>query len=189
MEKINLSLELEIIGNNAFENCEKLVSIGNAYYNITQIGNAAFRNCLIYCNVSKMEQLKYIAGSAFSGCKNLTSDAALPIGIKTLGSYVFNNCNKISLSDFTQLEEIQDYCFSNAGYNINSIITLDYNTIYNTSENKRNTVFSNYGNKSFVIGRDIKINNYPNNDIQEQKQYLENLGFKVVLPETYSILY
>lgn len=122
LEKINLSLSLEFIGNNAFENCEKLSSIGNAYDNIIEIGNAAFRGCLIGCNISKMEQLEYIAGSAFNGCKNLLSNKKLPIKITSLASYVFNNCTKISLSDFTQLESVGNNCFSNAGKSVNTIV-------------------------------------------------------------------
>lgn len=166
LEKINLSLSLEIICNNAFEYCEKLSSIGNAYYNITEIGNAAFRNCLISCNVSKMEQLKYIATSAFFGCRNLTSDKTLPSNITNLSTYIFHNCEKISLSNFTSLEAVGDNCFSNAGKNVSNIVL---------NGNITGKAFSGFGSNTI---EQVTIENW-SGTYDEGVQYLQNIGFNI----------
>lgn len=166
LEKINLSLSLEIICNNAFEYCEKLSSIGNAYYNITEIGNAAFRNCLINCNISKMEQLKYIATSAFFGCRNLTSDTVLPNNITNLSTYIFHNCEKISLSNFTQLEAAGDNCFSNAGKNVSNIVL---------NGNITGKAFTGFGSDSI---EQVTIENW-SGTYDKAVQYLQNIGFNI----------
>ena len=166
LEKINLSLSLEIICNNAFEYCEKLSSIGNAYYNITEIGNAAFRNCLISCNVSKMEQLKYIATSAFFGCRNLTSDTTLPSNITNLSTYTFHNCEKISLSNFTSLEAVGDNCFSNAGKNVSNIVL---------NGNITGKAFSGFGSNTI---EQVTIENW-SGTYDKGVQYLQNIGFNI----------
>ena len=166
LEKINLSLSLEIICNNAFEYCEKLSSIGNAYYNITEIGNAAFRNCLISCNISRMERLKYIATSAFFGCRNLISDTTLPNNITNLSTYIFHNCEKISLSNFTQLEAAGDNCFTNAGKNVSNIV-LNGNII--------GKAFAGFGSNPI---EQITIENW-SGTYDEGVQYLQNIGFNI----------
>ena len=166
LEKINLSLSLEIICNNAFEYCEKLSSIGNAYYNITEIGNAAFRNCLISCNISKMEQLKYIATSAFFGCRNLTSDKTLPSNITNLSTYIFHNCEKISLSNFTSLEAVGDNCFSNAGKNVSNIVL---------NGNITGKAFTGFGSNPI---EQVTIENW-SGTYDEGIQYLQNIGFNI----------
>lgn len=189
LEKINLGLSLEYVCNNAFQKCTNLQSIGNAYDNILGIGLAAFNNTLIACNISKMTMLNYIAGSAFMGCKNLLSNEKLPDGITELPTYVFYNCNKLSLSDFTQIEEIEANCFYQAGQNMSGNLILDFNTGFAERPNDRKTTFQNYGNKTFIVDQNIIINNYPNNDIQEKYNYLSGLGFIVELPESYTNLY
>ena len=113
-----------------------------------------------------MEQLKYIATSAFFGCRNLTSDTTLPSNIRNLSTYIFHNCEKISLSNFTQLESVDNNCFSNAGKNVSNIVL---------NGNITGKAFTGFGSNPI---EQVTIENW-SGTYDEGIQYLQNIGFNI----------
>ena len=72
------------IGDNAFENCKKLVAINGAS-NVTSIGLNAFKNCKSLASV-KFENVSLVSSGAFEDCKNLVS-AIVPNATLEYGSF------------------------------------------------------------------------------------------------------
>ena len=88
------------IGNNAFNNCEKLVSI-DMPEGITSIGNNAFYYCESLTDVIIPDGTVRIGSGAFYCCKNL-SRVEIPGSVVSIGSEAFYNCSglkRVTLPD------------------------------------------------------------------------------------------
>jgi len=83
------------IPSSTFADCDRLYNF-NILDAVTQIGNAAFRNCLSMTEVKGMTSVKYIYQNAFAGCTSLTK-FAMPDGCHTIGDYAFKNCTSLGL--------------------------------------------------------------------------------------------
>lgn len=88
------------IGNNAFKNCSKLITVSGIQY-VTNIGESAFAGTRIYLTLNQkigdigdVTTLGTIGKSAFQNCTNLS---LLIIGknIGTIGQYAFRGCSSL----------------------------------------------------------------------------------------------
>ena len=81
---------VKVIGEKAFENCEKLtlVSFGNS---VDSIGHRAFANCNALESIELPNSLKTISSEAFLDCRSVSS---LTFGnsLETIGERAFRNC-------------------------------------------------------------------------------------------------
>ena len=82
------------IGDNAFKNNKKLktVTIGSS---VKIIGKAAFSGCTALTTVKSGSKVTEIKASAFNGCKKLKS-FTLASSLKTIGSSAFTNCKALT---------------------------------------------------------------------------------------------
>ncbi len=91
---IGKSYNVTEIGDNAFKNNKKLktVTIGSS---VKIIGKAAFSGCTALTTVKSGSKVTEIKASAFSGCKKLKS-ITLASTLKTIGSSAFTNCKALT---------------------------------------------------------------------------------------------
>ena len=100
------------IGNYAFRSCGNLtsVSIGNS---VTSIGEAAFYNCTKLTSVSIGNSVTSIGNYAFLYCSNLNS-VSFGNSLTSIGEAAFGNCNKLtSVSIGNSVTSIDDGAFAN----------------------------------------------------------------------------
>lgn len=130
--KVVTTINIKTIGENVFNNCNKLktvqlasgiTTIGNgAFYNcnliesielpvtVTSIGNNSFYNCTRLSNINIPTKIEEIGENAFS--YTLVKTATIPEGIKTIKQGTFNNCLKLeSVTLPTTLTTIESKAF------------------------------------------------------------------------------
>ena len=145
--------DIEIIGPNAFMNCDTLTSvtipnsvttIGSSAFagctslnditisgGVTQIEDYTFWGCTGLSSITLPESLITIGNNAFYECTSLSS-ITIPNSVTTIGSYAFEGCT--SLNDITisgGVTQIEDYAFMGCtGLNSitlpESLITIGY---------------------------------------------------------------
>ncbi len=103
-DELKYFTSLNTICDNAFEGCERLLSV-NIPESVTLIGVYAFRDCSELTSVSLPEGLQTVSGGAFLACSNLDLDR-LPEGLKMIDGSGFGSCGKLSL---TSLPESVEY--------------------------------------------------------------------------------
>ncbi len=87
------------------------VVLNDEFYNVTYIGNEAFRDCSNLRSVSLPKNLEVIGEQAFRECTGLTS-ANIPESVKEIGRGAFYNCSQIpSLTLGNSVKSIGDYAF------------------------------------------------------------------------------
>ena len=91
---VTISDSVTMIGNYAFEYCERLTSV-NIPDNITIIGDSAFHGCESLTSVIIPDSVKIIGDNAFSGCMSLTS-VTIPDSVKIIGDNAFSGCESLT---------------------------------------------------------------------------------------------
>lgn len=91
--KITLPKTVEVIGDGAFYDCEKLFSV-NIPDRVKRIGTNAFCGCQSLSEIDIPLSVKEIGLSAFLCCKSLVS-AVLPLGMTEIGGGVFSGCEAL----------------------------------------------------------------------------------------------
>ena len=142
--KVTLPSTIKTIANDSFR--DSVIETVNLPSSLTEIGNAAFYNCVYLKNVTFPSTLTTIGSSAFEYCSRLTK-IALPTNLSSLGNNAFrlctgvtsvtlsNTCKTIPSSAFahTQIssitipdavEEIGDYAF----YNCRKLTKVNFGT-------------------------------------------------------------
>ena len=175
--------KLEIIGNNAFNNCDALTSIEipssvtsieySAFYNcsnltsieipsgVTSIGSSVFSDCSLLGTVTFGEdsKLESIGSSAFADCDALTS-IEIPSRVTSIGYSAFSDCSLLGTVTFgegSKLESIGNNAFSNCS-NLTSIKIPSSVTSIGSS------AFSNCSSLGTVkFGEDSKLESIGNN--------------------------
>ncbi len=82
------------IGNNAFRNCMRLTSI-TIPEGVTTIGSAVFQECTNLTSAIIAEGVQTISRSAFQSCISLTS-VTISKGVTSIGVSAFHNCEKLT---------------------------------------------------------------------------------------------
>lgn len=98
------------IGDFAFRSCDGItsVSIPNSVLNI---GIWAFNNCTNLATISIGDSVTSIGGQAFSGCSSLVS-IIVPDDVVTLGACAFQQCGNLETITFGEhIEQIDIYAF------------------------------------------------------------------------------
>ena len=78
------------------------VIYGGKNYQVTSIGENAFRNCtsLNFINLSGM-MIKHIAENAFKGCSNMKR-VTFPRYLETIGNHAFEGCSSLHVASFKE---------------------------------------------------------------------------------------
>ena len=121
---------VKVIGEKAFENCEKLtlVSFGNS---VDSIGHRAFANCNALESIELPNSLKTISSEAFLDCRSVSS---LTFGnsLETIGERAFYGCQALeSLSLPNTISRIGASAFENC----NKVLTVTLSSRLKTIEN------------------------------------------------------
>lgn len=95
--KVNVPDGVTSIGNYAFANCSKLVSI-DLPNSLTSIGESAFQLCTSLASIDLPDNLTSISEQAFQQCESLAS-IDLPNSITSIGHAAFYNCTSLALID------------------------------------------------------------------------------------------
>ena len=118
--RITSTRGIEAIGNNAFENSEKVahLSVGEGiayigdsafknsfiqdvnFASVTYIGNNVFEDCVKLTEVTINSSTSIIGKEAFRGCKTL-ANLQLPSGIKQIGFGAFADCTSLAKLDLS----------------------------------------------------------------------------------------
>ena len=141
------------IGNNAFENRDKLGSI-KIPDSVTSIGNYAFRGCIKLNSITFGQGVKEINIGAFYKCNSLIS-IEIPDSVETVGDFAFYACAK--LDDV----KIGDSVKTIGSYAFESCVSLNTLEIGNNVETIGYRAFYNCNDLSFVtLGEKVgKIDN------------------------------
>ena len=91
------------------------VSYGGKNYNVTKIGDMAFRYCPLIDSVTIPEGVETIGGWAFNNCTGLQWVSHLPVSLKELGESAFANCKLLEVCFSTQSCNIGSYAFGGCG--------------------------------------------------------------------------
>ena len=107
------------IGTQAFENCSSLSSI-TIPNSVTSIGTQAFENCSNLTNISLPNSITRIEFDAFRNCKNLTT-LIIPNSVVFIGAHAFADCrNLTNVSIPNSVDTIDIFAFTNC-ISINSL--------------------------------------------------------------------
>lgn len=90
---INIGSGVTSVGNNAFRDCEALVSV-NFADSVSSIGTSAFANCIKLSILSFGKGLSTIGESAFESCSSL-QNVKIPNGVRSLGRKAFYRCDAL----------------------------------------------------------------------------------------------
>lgn len=93
LEKIVLPETIIKIGNGAFDNCQKLVSL-NIPSSVTSIGYNAFCNCKVLNNVVLPSNLTVIEEGTFYNCETL-EEIIIPDTVTEIKSQAFSGCSSL----------------------------------------------------------------------------------------------
>lgn len=84
--------DVTVIGENAFRACAQLTAI-NLPNSITKIDNSAFEDCIGLTNVTLPNSITVINGNAFMGCSNLVT--TIPTSVANIGIGAFRDCSSL----------------------------------------------------------------------------------------------
>ena len=111
------------IGEFAFKLCSKMTSV-SIPCSVTSIGNWAFQYCSGLTTIDIPNSVESLGESAFSGCKGLTS-VSISDNLRSIGNSAFGNCDGLtSVTIPNSVLEIGNNAFYNCK-NLNSVIIGD----------------------------------------------------------------
>lgn len=106
---INLSGSVNIIPENAFENCANLSRIDGTEQ-LTVIESQAFAGCSSLPALAIPETLTSVGAEAFRGCTAL-SRIRIPSTVTYIGESAFWGCDGLAVAEMLCTTEIPEYCF------------------------------------------------------------------------------
>lgn len=118
IEEVSIPFTVEIIGDAAFANCERLSKVtflpgaeGVKHSGLT-IGNMAFQNSSGITDFVLPSYVKSIGAQAFESCEGITGKFVVPEGVTTIGDAAFRYCTGITIielpSTLTEMATGQD---------------------------------------------------------------------------------
>ena len=102
--------EVAVLGERAFEKCDKLVSVNLSNSSLTAVDNSAFINCTSLKSVTLPETIVKIDERAFQGCSSL-SEINFPVSLEKIGARAFAGCTSLTVIVFGGVTEISDSAF------------------------------------------------------------------------------
>lgn len=112
LSKIELPSGLISVGDDAFNNCEKLASISFSDQ-LKSIGARAFLKCTNLSKIDLPSGLTSVGDDAFSNCEKLTL-SVLPDQLTSIGARAFLNCSNITVKRLpSTLKSIGENAFAN----------------------------------------------------------------------------
>ena len=140
-----------VIGDSAFEGCEKLKSVVIPE-GVEKIGFSAFEDCGDLASVEMHDGLKSIGGSAFSGCGSLTS-ITIPDSVTSIGGYAFYRCsslNNVVIPDsVASIDSVFPECSSLTDLTLGNGLIYFYESFYSTP-----VEFNYYDNAKYLGTKD-----------------------------------
>jgi hypothetical protein len=96
---VNLSKTYDVtsIGDNAFKSCSGLTSV-SIPSSVTAIGNQSFYYCTGLTTITIPNSVTSIGAETFNGCSGLTS-ISIPNSITSIGGYAFQSCTSLTSID------------------------------------------------------------------------------------------
>lgn len=117
-----------IIGPNAFSDCDNITYISP--YNVRNIGEAAFENCINIKDVPIFDdKLEMIGTRAFNNCNSMTGNLIIGVEVKSIGEAAFMNCKNINKLTINAINPtISESAFMNC-YSLSDIYFQDISEI------------------------------------------------------------
>ncbi|MBO4561065.1 MAG: leucine-rich repeat domain-containing protein [Bacteroidaceae bacterium] len=109
IRSVILPKSLKAIGDNAFNNCERLERV-TIQGDMEVIGSGSFRDCSMLESVYISDGVKVIDSYAFSGCNKLT-DLHMSANVREIGERAFYNCSMDTLVFGDSLQIIGNNAF------------------------------------------------------------------------------
>ena len=195
---------LEIIEKDAFSGCENIGKL-NLPYNLVKIGNNAFNNCsriidgvvskkrgLTECDASALSKIEYIGGGAFANCPFTNFIMNKEGKIKNIMSGTFSNCQFLKDVRFCDsVENVQNNSMSNdvslKYIDIPDICTINQNFAYGvlTIPVKYRDSFSELSDSCIVKMTEDNISYVPQFSLSVRvvnKDQVVRVNSEVVLP-------
>lgn len=116
---VSLGKNVQTIGNDAFNNCQKLATT-NFSEGLVSVGNKAFYYCRGLQAALLPSTVNSIGESAFQHCDNM-KQVNIPEGVKIIQNLTFNNCGITSLTIPSTVTDITLHAFSSC-VNLEEII-------------------------------------------------------------------
>ena len=108
---VTLSDCLEVIGEQAFYNCDLLCAV-NFGKNTRVIGPRCFINCPALEEITIPDSIEELGLRAFNNCKNLKK-AVLGKGVRAIGAYTFSNCGALErLTVSSPIASVGEFAFA-----------------------------------------------------------------------------
>ncbi len=146
------------IADNAFANCEALVTV-TLPDSITKLGSGAFGGCSALASVHIPDGVNEIPDSAFEGCSSL-SDVHIPQSVTKIGKSAFKGCEKLAHIEIPSSvnslsEDAFDGCKSlTASYMANSFAPRDLIDLCDIINGNYNRVDISYEQAKEIVGED-----------------------------------
>lgn len=126
-----ITYEVTTIGQGAFKECKTLTNVTIAE-GVTKINEDAFKECANIESVSFPSTLTFIGSDSFSGCSGLTS-VVIPDKVTTIGGSAFSDCSNLeTVTISSSVIKIEGGAFSDCRnlafveIHTNAIVSVDY---------------------------------------------------------------
>ena len=177
---------VEIIGDNAFSNCDLLTSV-TIPGNVKEIGNYSFSYCDNLESVTISNGVELIGEYAFAGCEKLTR-LSLGYGVKTIALSAFSSSRLSSVTIPSSVTSIDSWAFNNSYLTTVKIYSksckiADWSVFYNSERIKQGEKINLYGY------RNSTTQTYVSNNIYNYKFYALDPTIKSAKLSTTSYTY
>ncbi len=157
---VSLPASVQIIGDNAFQNCSSLTSISMS--GVISIGQYAFDGCSKLSSVTVSGSLKRIGSGAFKDCASI-STFNIPSSVISIEAGAFQGCSKLTSatipSSMTLIENnVFRMCSSLSSVTIPSTITQIGNGAFYQCSSLKTVYYGGTSSQWAVLPFDEKVN-------------------------------
>ena len=155
-ETFTMPESVEIIGEDAFYQCESLTTI-NISEKATNIGNSAFYGCSSLEKITIPENVTSVGSNAFNSCSSLSS-ITISARDTSIGNYVFMGCNAIEEVYYAGTEDEWEQILNKNGNGVLINVKVYYD--YNSADKICIILTDSYGNVVSEEFIDSDLNEY-----------------------------